>query len=92
MAAVLGGIDALTFTGGVGENSPEVRAAASERLGRLGVAIDRERNTGELGSQRDISAEDAPVKTVVIKAREDLEIARQTREVLESRDDWHERA
>ncbi len=57
MAAVLGGIDALTFTGGVGENSSEVRAAAGEQLGHLGVALDTDRNTGRLEGQSDISAE-----------------------------------
>lgn len=83
MAAVLGGIDALTFTGGVGENSSEVRAAAGEHLGHLGVALDTDRNTGRLEGRSDISAQAAPVKTLVIQAREDLEIARQTRELLE---------
>jgi acetate kinase len=56
MTAALGGIDALAFTGGVGENAPEIRARAVEGLGFLG-AFD----------------------THVIKAREDLEIARQVR-------------
>ena len=44
MAAALGGLDALVFTGGVGERAPEVRAGAAEGLGFLGVAVDAERN------------------------------------------------
>jgi acetate kinase len=81
MTAALGGLDALVFTGGVGEHSPEIRAAATARLAYLGVAVDPGRNTAAR-PDTDIGAPDATVRTLVIAAREDLEIARQVREVL----------
>jgi acetate kinase len=79
MAAALDGLDVLVFTGGAGEHSPPLRAAAE--LGHLGVKIDPERNATASGDA-DISAAGATVRTLVIAAREDLEIARQTRAVL----------
>lgn len=81
MAAALGGIDALAFTGGVGERSAQIRALTAQRLAFLGVSVAPELNEAE-AADREISAADAPVRTLVIGAREDLEIARQTREAL----------
>src|SRR5215510_11413848 len=83
MAAAMDGLDALVFTGGVGENSHEVRAAAAAGLRFLGVAMDQDLNTSAIGDA-DIGASGATVRTLVVRAREDLEIARQTREVLAS--------
>ena len=81
MAAALGGLDALVFTGGVGEHSAAVRALAVEGLQFLGVELDVTRNdTATLDC--DVSALGSHVRTVVIEAREDLEIALQTRAVL----------
>ncbi|HLY48441.1 MAG TPA: acetate/propionate family kinase [Solirubrobacteraceae bacterium] len=81
MAAALGGLDALVFTGGVGQRAPAVRAAAAERLGFLGTQIDPALNAaGE--DDRELSAAGAAVRTLVVAAREDLEIARQVRQVL----------
>ena len=81
MAAALGGLDVLAFTGGVGEHSPRVRALAVEGLGFLGLAIDAERNRAS-GGDADVSAAQASAATIVLSAREDLEIARQVRAVL----------
>jgi acetate kinase len=81
MAAALGGLDALVFTGGVGERSAPVRELAVAGLGFLGVGIDADRNRDAQGDA-DISASRAAVSTLVIEAREDLEIAGQTRAVL----------
>jgi acetate kinase len=81
MAAALGGLDALVFTGGIGEHQPETRAEAVSGLGFLGVALDPAANAGGTGD-RDISAAGAAVRTLVIAAREDIEIARQARAVL----------
>jgi len=83
MTAAMDGIDALVFTGGVGENSHDVRAAAAAGLGFLGVALDPELNKSATGDA-DIGASGAAVRTLVVRAREDLEIARQAREVLAS--------
>jgi acetate kinase len=81
MAAALGGLDALVFTGGVGEHSPEIRARAVDGLGFLGAALDPERNRRADGDD-DIGASGAQVRAFAIAAREDLEIARQVRAVL----------
>ena len=81
MAAALGGLDVLVFTGGVGENAPAVRQRAGHDLGFLGVSIDEVRNTAD-GDDREISTRGAAVRSFVIAAREDLEIAHEVREVL----------
>jgi acetate kinase len=85
MAAAMDGLDALVFTGGVGENAAEIRRRAAEGLGFLGVAVDGARN-GEDGASddREIGAAGASVRCLVIHAREDLEIARQVRGLLAS--------
>jgi acetate kinase len=81
MVAALGGLDALVFTGGVGERSATVRGLTTDGLGFLGVAIDEERNRAAAGDA-DLSAPRASVATLVLAAREDLEIAQQARAVL----------
>ena len=81
MTAALGGLDALVFTGGVGENAPEIRARAAEGLGWLGIAVDGERNRAAR-RDADISGADSSVRTAVVTAREDLVIAREVRALL----------
>jgi acetate kinase len=81
MAAAMNGLDALVFTGGIGEHDAALRAATASGLAFLGVAIDEDSNSGAHGDT-DISAPGSAVHTVVITAREDIEIARQTRAVL----------
>ena len=81
MVAALGGLDVLVFTGGVGENAPAIRARLASDLAWLGVAVDPGANDGARGDA-DITASDAAVRSVVVVAREDLEIVRQVREVL----------
>jgi acetate kinase len=83
MTASLGGLDALVFTGGVGENAPSVRAQACAGLGFLGVSIDGERNAGAR-RDADVGEPGSRVSVLVVAAREDLEIARQARAVLGS--------
>ncbi|WP_261553816.1 acetate/propionate family kinase [Frankia tisae] len=84
MTAALGGLDALVFTGGVGEGSAAVRAGAAAGLGYLGVAVDPARNSAPADGtvDREIGAPGAAVRTLVLTAREDLEIARGVRSVL----------
>jgi acetate kinase len=82
MAAAMGGLDALLFTGGVGERSAAVRSLAAEGLGFLGVVLDPARNEAAGPEDREIGADGARVRTVVVAAREDLEIAHEVREVL----------
>jgi acetate kinase len=87
MAAALDGLDALVFTGGIGEHQPETRAEAADGLGFLGVAIDQQSNsTVRGGEDADISAPGAHVRTLVVATREDLEIARQVRAALTGAD------
>ena len=74
MAAVLEGLDVLVFTAGVGENSPEVRAATCEGLEFLGVTMDLNRNKETL-LDRDISSPDSRARVLVIRAAEDWAIA-----------------
>jgi acetate kinase len=78
MIAVLGGADAVVFTAGVGENSPEVREAVCEDLAFLGIKLDSGKNTkAPLAADQDISASDAHVRVLVIHAQEDWTIARE---------------
>ncbi len=76
MVAALGGFDALIFTAGVGENSPEVRSATCETFGYLGVKLDPETNQKPVLDQ-DIAATDSSVRVLVIRAQEDWAIAQQ---------------
>ena len=81
MAASLGGLDALVFTGGAGEGSARLRAEAARRLAFLGVAVDPGRNTG-VKPDAEISAPGARVRTLVVGAREEIVIARAVRRTL----------
>lgn len=84
MVASLGGLDAIAFTGGVGERSPVVRALASDGLGYLGITLDPVANRKAVAgdADRDIGAEGAAVRAFVVPAREDLVIARGVRSVV----------
>ncbi len=81
MTAATGGLDLLVLTGGIGEHSAPVRADLARRLAHLGVAVDDAANDAAHGDAV-VSPDGARVATVVVTAREDLEIARQVREVL----------
>jgi acetate kinase len=81
MAAAMGGVDGLVFTGGTGENSPRIRAAACEATAFLGVGLDRDLSDRADGDAV-LSDPARPVATVVVSAREDLEMAQQARRVL----------
>jgi acetate kinase len=83
MTAGLGGLDVLVFTGGVGQRAADIRSGAAQGLEFLGVALDPAANASVCG-EGEITAAGAPVAALVVEAREDLEIARQTRAVLQS--------
>jgi len=74
--AVLGRVDAITFTAGVGEHSPEVRAASLEGLSPLGITVDAGRNADNAAV---ISPDGAPITVCVLPTDEELEIANQAR-------------
>ncbi len=81
MAVAAGGLDALVFTGGIGENSAPVRAGVCARLGPLDVTIDPAANEGAT-PDAELSRPGARVRVVAIAAREDIMAARAAREVL----------
>lgn len=81
-AAVMGGLDALTFTAGVGENDAVVRAGVAQGLGFLGITVDEGRNHSSATGTRLISPDDAPVAVLVTPTNEELAIARQTLSLL----------
>lgn len=82
MASAMGGLNALTFTGGIGEGSATLRAAACQRLGFLGVDLDPERNEQASVEDTLLSRPQNPVAVVLVHAREDVVIAREVRRVL----------
>ncbi|MGD9332263.1 MAG: acetate kinase, partial [Desulfobacterales bacterium] len=79
---ILGRVDALVFTAGIGEQDPITREKCCEGLAPFGVLLDRERNQNRRGRARTISQAESPVAVFVIPTNEELEIARQTHEVL----------
>jgi acetate kinase len=86
MVMSAGGLDLLVFTGGIGEGSPEVRADLARRLDFLGVSVDQVSNdkVSNTASEIDRTIDDgsALVRVVVVHAREELEVARETRALL----------
>ena len=81
MVAAMAGLDVIVFTGGVGEHSAPVRAQAVAALGFLGAALDEGANQ-DPQPDCELTAPGSPVRTLLVAAREDLEIARGVREVL----------
>ena len=82
--AVLGRVDAIVFTAGIGENDPVARELSCRGLEHLGIRLDHDRNLAPVRGARDIAASDSPVRVLVIPTNEELEIARQTVEVLQA--------
>jgi acetate kinase len=81
MSAALDGLDVLVFTGGIGEHAAPVRSAACAGLGFLGVGLDEERNQAAVPDSV-VSSGDSKVAVLVVAAREDLQIAREVRNIL----------
>ena len=86
-AAAMGGVDAIVFAGGIGENNPQYRTRVAENLAFLGVKIDEELNqkAKRTSVEYDISAKDAKVKMLVIPTNEELMIAKDTMELVGKR-------
>lgn len=80
-AAAMGGVDAIVFAGGIGENNPHYRTRVAQKLAFLGVAIDEEKNALR-GKEIDISAPNAKVRMLVIPTNEELMIAKDTYEIV----------
>ncbi|MBC7352344.1 MAG: acetate/propionate family kinase [Thermogutta sp.] len=79
----LGGADVLVFTGGIGENQPEIRSAVCRNLSELGIVIDEEKNQTARG-ECEISSPAGRVRIWIIPTNEELVVARQTKALLES--------
>ncbi len=80
-AAAMGGIDAVVFTGGIGENNPQYRTRVAENLEFLGTKIDEEKNKLR-GEEVDISTPDSKLKLLVIPTNEELMIAKDTYDIV----------
>ncbi len=81
--AALGGLDALVFTGGIGENSPDIRKAICENLECLGIEFDKSANSSK-DKEKAITVAKSPVTVFVIPTNEELMIAIETKEVVKS--------
>ncbi len=85
MVGVMGGIDALIFTAGVGENSPEVRSAVCQNLSFMGVNLDVEKNApSPMKNDQDIAASASATRVLLIRAQEDWMIARECARIIRS--------
>jgi len=83
-SAILGRVDCIIFTGGIGENDSDVRRDSCQGLSNLGIEIDESVNDQRCSSITYISTTSSPVKVLVIPTNEELEIALQTKEVIEA--------
>ncbi|WP_324649653.1 acetate kinase [Georgenia sp. H159] len=81
-AAVMGGLDVLTFTAGIGENDDIVRSEALAGLEFLGIELDPERNAGRVKEPKVVSTDSSAVTVLVVPTREEQEIAQQTLSLL----------
>ena len=88
LAATLGGLDALVFTAGVGENSPQIRELVCQRLEFLGLRLDTQANA-KCRPDTDVATADSPARIFVIETREELEMLRQVRALMGSGDVKH---
>jgi acetate kinase len=80
--AVLGTVDAIIFTGGIGENAVETREQICSGLEALGIVMDAAKNSAPSRAMREVSADTSRVKIMVIPTNEELEIAEQTVECI----------
>ena len=84
-AAAMGGVDAIVFTGGIGENNPRLRSKVAKKLEFLGLTVDEEINARAkvTSDENDITTSDSKVKILVIPTNEELMIARDTLELVQ---------
>ena len=87
--AALGSLDAIVFTAGIGENSPEIRELSCQGLKKLGIEIDAVKNRTADKGEREISTPESAVKILVIPTNEELRIAQETMKVLEEENREH---
>ncbi|MDD4141069.1 MAG: acetate kinase, partial [Eubacteriales bacterium] len=80
-AAAMGGVDAVVFTAGIAENTPDIRLGACDGLAYMGITIDPYKNNAVKAREAIVSTDDSPVKVLVIPTNEELAIARETARV-----------
>ncbi len=80
-ACAMGGLDAVVFTAGIGENNPGIRKSVTDELSFMGINVDQEKNKIK-GEELDISTPDAKVRTLVIPTNEELAIAKETKKLI----------
>ena len=80
--AILGGVEAITFTAGVGENNPGLRAEIAKRLGFLGVELDEAVNSVRSKDPRVVSTQDSAIAILVVPTNEELAMARETKSAI----------
>jgi len=81
--AVMGGVNIIVFTGGIGENSDNMREAVCSKLGYMGLKFDSKKNKGMRGKEEILTKDDSEVKVLVVPTNEELVIAKETRMILE---------
>jgi len=81
--AVLGRLDALIFTAGIGEHSAVIRELSCSEMQNLGIEIDKEKDKKDDGTLREINTEGSKIKILVIPTNEELKIAQRTKQILE---------
>ena len=84
-AVAMGGLDAVVFTGGIGENGARIRNSVASDMEFLGIKLDKKLNeSAPGGSFAEVSAKDSKVAVLVIPTNEELVIARETKEIVEA--------
>ncbi|HBX88642.1 MAG TPA: acetate kinase, partial [Marinilabiliaceae bacterium] len=83
-AAVMGGVDTIVFTGGIGENGDDTRASICEGLEFIGVKVDAAKNKGLRSKEADFSVSGSKVRLLVVPTNEELVIAQDTMEIVQA--------
>ena len=84
-AAAMNGLDAVIFTAGIGEHSPDLRREVCRNMDFLGIRLDEEKNAANHGDEEEISTPDSRVKVWVIPTNEELMIARDAYAIYQSK-------
>lgn len=80
----MGGLDALVFTAGIGENQADLRTAVCEGLETFGINLDQDKNQTEESNERDLARDDSLIRILVVPTNEELVVARETRRFIET--------
>ena len=82
--AAMGRLDAIVFTAGIGENSPEIRELCCMGLNNLGIIIDSNKNNSQEPGIREVSSSESKVKVLIVPTNEELKIAQETKRIIEN--------